>query len=341
MQTLEPFPLVTVLMPVYNGERFVLDAVASILAQTFKDFELLVIDDGSTDKTRNLLETISDPRLHILANPTNLGLIATLNRGLELAHGRYVARMDADDVAHPQRLERQITFLEAHPEVAVLGTAVDLINADGKRFSGLHYPCDPEKIRQLLPEECSLIHPTVVFRRDIVLAEGGYNSAARHAEDYDLWLRLSERHQLANLPDPLLGYRIHPAQVSITNLRTQYETVQSIREKALARRQASGQNVAAFKQSIRPTRWGQLRARPCTLGRDYLNWYRHYRVMRQPKLAMAFAVQGLRHSPLSAEAWIGLVVAAWQLIVPQAAQRAFAWYRHRLVNLFSANNRLS
>jgi hypothetical protein len=146
---------------------------------------------------------------------------------------------------------------------------------------------------------------------------------------------------LANLPDPLLGYRIHPAQVSITNLRTQYETVQSIREEALARRQASGQDVAAFKQSIRPTRWGQLRARPCTLGRDYLNWYRHYRSMRQPKLAMAFAAQGLRHSPLSGEAWKGLIVATWQLVLPKAAQRAFAWYRHRLVNLFSAKNRLS
>lgn len=330
-------PPVTVLMPAYNAERYVAEAVRSILAQTWRDFELLVIDDGSTDGTLKALQALDDPRLRIERNPGNLGLIATLNRGLELARGRYVARMDADDVARPQRLALQIAYLEAHPDIAVLGAAVDLIDSEGRRFSGLRFPTSSTEIHRLLLVDCCLVHPTVVFRRDIVLAAGGYDPKARHAEDYELWLRLADQHRLANLPEALLGYRIHPAQVSITNLRTQYETAQALRERALARRRALGEDVAAAARAIHPNRWRQWRAAPCTPGRDYLNWHHHYRAMREPRRALAFALRGLRHSPLSAEAWGSVAVSGFQAAVPWPVRRAAAWYARRVGDLLGVS----
>ncbi|WP_119293256.1 glycosyltransferase family 2 protein [Azohydromonas sediminis] len=334
-------PSVTVLMPAYNAERYVAEAARSILEQTWRDFELLVIDDGSTDGTLKALQALDDRRLRIERNPGNLGLIATLNRGLELARGRYVARMDADDVAQPRRLEMQLTYLEAHPDIAVLGTAVDLIDNVGRRFSGLRYPTDPTAIRALLIEECCLVHPTVVFRRDVVRAVGGYDPQARHAEDYDLWLRLADRHRLANLDEPLLSYRIHPAQVSVTNLRTQFQTVQQLRERALERRQALGEDASEMAKSIRPTFWRRWRGAPCTLGRDYLDWYYHYRAMRKPRRALAFALRGLRHSPLSGEAWGGVAVTTFEATMPWPARRAAAWYLKRLGDLLGVGHRAS
>jgi glycosyltransferase involved in cell wall biosynthesis len=335
MQTLESFPLITVLMPVYNGERFVLDAVASILAQTFEDFELLVIDDGSTDKTRNLLETISDPRVHVLANPTNLGLIATLNRGLELARGRYLARMDADDLAAPERLARQIDYLERHPHVHVLGCMAELIDEHGRRCSSLAgYPTEPAAIRDFLFQECCLIHPSVVFRTDTVREAGGYSASARHAEDYELWLRLSDNHALANLPDKLISYRIHPGQVSITNLMIQYATVQTCRNTALARRQARGEDMRAVEKIIHPSRLRRWSAAACTLGRDYLNWYTLYRLMQQPKMAFGFALSAVKHSPLSPEAWKSLFLGAFEVVIPKQWRRIMCWYFTRVMQLF-------
>jgi GT2 family glycosyltransferase len=210
-------PRVSVVLPIYNGGPFLADAVNSILAQTFRDFELIAIDDGSRDTSGEILDrfALADSRVRAL-HQTNTGIIGALNRGLALARGEFIARMDADDVAQPERLARQAVFLDAHPNIAVVGSAVTLIDERGKRIRDVAYPVTPEAVAEFLEIGAPLAHPAVMMRRDAVLAVGGYREAYRHAEDYDLWLRMAERYRMANLPDRLLLYRQHEAKHSFT-----------------------------------------------------------------------------------------------------------------------------
>ncbi len=302
-------PLVSVIMPAYNCEAYVLEAVSSMLSQSFTDFELLVIDDGSTDSTPKLLESVDDPRLRLVSNEHNMGLVGTLNRGLGLAVGRYIARMDADDVVVPERLEKQVLYLEEHPDVHVLGSMVNLINEQGTVFGAISgYPTDPDEIHRYLLRECCLIHPSVIFRKDTVKAAGGYSTDARHAEDYDLWLRLSDDYKIANLPDKLVSYRMHRNQVSIRNLITQHQVAQSRRSSALKRRADLGENVSEIEHVVNANLWARLTAAECTLGKDYLNWARIYRWMKHPDMALRLASKAVMRSPFSAGGWGTLIL---------------------------------
>jgi len=208
-------PRVSVVLPVYNGEPFLAEAVNSILAQRFRDFELIAINDGSTDASGETLDRAArtDTRVIVL-HLANAGLIAALNRGLTLARGEFIARMDQDDLAHPERFARQVAFLDAHADIAVIGCAVTLIDERGRSIRDVIYPGTPDAVAAFLEIGSALAHPSVVMRREAVLALGGYRAAYRHAEDYDLWLRMAERYRLANLPDRLLLYRQHPAKLS-------------------------------------------------------------------------------------------------------------------------------
>jgi glycosyltransferase involved in cell wall biosynthesis len=208
-------PKVSVLMPVYNGECYMREAIESILAQTFTDFEFIIVDDGSTDGTPAILAQYArhDPRMVILTNEANRGLVPSLNRGLEAARGQYVARMDADDVSLPERLARQVAYLDQHPEVGVLGTNIAYIDAEGRLLHGGRpkdpQPLSPTLLRWLLLWRCAIYHPTVMLRRSI-LAETGlaYDPAFRHAEDRDLWTRLGPYTLIASLPEVLVYYRV-------------------------------------------------------------------------------------------------------------------------------------
>jgi hypothetical protein len=210
-------PRVSVVLPVYNGEPFLAEAVDSILAQSFRDFELIAIDDGSRDASGEILASLARADRRVIAlHQANAGVVAALNRGLTLARGELIARMDADDVAHPERFARQVAFLDAHPDIAVVGCAVTLIDEGGAPMRDVAYPGTPEAVAQFLEIGAALAHPTVMMRREAVLAVGGYRAAYRHAEDYDLWLRMAERYRLTNLPDRLLHYRQHQAKLSFT-----------------------------------------------------------------------------------------------------------------------------
>lgn len=335
-------PLVSVLVPAYNCESYVLEAVSSMLSQTFSDFELLVIDDGSTDSTRKLLESVNDPRFRLVSNEGNIGLIGTLNRGLDMAMGRYIARMDADDISAPERLEKQIIYLDAHPDVHVLGSMVNLINEQGKVFGAISgYPTDPEEIHRYLLRECCLLHPSVIFRKDTVKAAGGYSVNARHAEDYDLWLRLSDQHKIANLPDKLVSYRMHRNQVSIQNLITQHQVAQSCRMAALKRRSALGENVSEIEHVVNANLWSRLTAAECTLGKDYLNWARIYRWMKHPDMAVRLAFKAVIRSPFSAGAWGTLVVYNFETIVPGSIRQTAKWYIKRIAKLMRTGRHYS
>ncbi|HMF28708.1 MAG TPA: glycosyltransferase [Candidatus Cybelea sp.] len=204
-------------LPIYDGAPFLAQAIESILAQTFRDFELITIDDGSRDASGEILDRFarSDSRVTALYQ-ANAGMIAALNRGLALARGEFIARMDQDDVAHPERFARQVSFLDAHSDVAVVGSAVTLIDETGKRIRDVDYPAIPETVAKFLEIGAPLAHPAVMMRRDAVGAVGGYREAFRYAEDYDLWLRMAERYRMSNLADRLLLYRQHQSKQSST-----------------------------------------------------------------------------------------------------------------------------
>ena len=218
-------PTVSVLMPVYNAARYLAEAVESILSQTFADFEFLIIDDGSTDGSRAILEGYAarDPRVRVLSRP-NTGHAVALNELLGLARGELVARMDADDVAFRERLLRQVDYLRAHPDVVCVGTAVRFIDEAGRFLREGHPGMENEEIQErALAGDCALNHPSVMMRRAAVEAVGGYHPEFQPAEDLDLWLRLGELGCLTNLPDVLMQYRQHTASFSEQHQRLQLE----------------------------------------------------------------------------------------------------------------------
>jgi hypothetical protein len=210
-------------MPVHNGERFLLDALVSIRAQTFSDFEFIVVDDGSTDATPRILADYArlDGRLRVHRQDQQ-GMVPSLNHGCEMARGTYVARMDADDVASPRRFAKQVAFLEYCPQVAVLGAAIMVVDEYDRPLFPVRYPTTDSSIRRALASGTAFAHPVVMMRRDALLTSGGYRTPFDpHAADYDLWLRMSEYCQFANLPTVLLRYRFHPGGVSFHNLSQQ------------------------------------------------------------------------------------------------------------------------
>jgi len=211
---------VTVIMPVYNAARYVAEAVESILAQTFTDFEFIIIDDGSTDETPAILARYSDPRIRVVRKECNEGLVAALNLGIELARGKYLARMDADDVSLPQRFEKQVAALDRMPDVAVLGTKAIQIDISGRFIEHVVSVTEPSAIRRRLEAGITpIVHPSVMMRTHFIRQLGGYRTAFRHAEDKDLWLRAIERGaQIRNLNGVLLLHRANPDGVRLTNI---------------------------------------------------------------------------------------------------------------------------
>lgn len=219
--TREEAPRVSVVLPVRDAARHLDEALDSILGQSLAELELVAVDDGSTDDTATILAArrALDPRVRVVAG-AGAGLARALNLGIAAARAGLIARMDADDVALPERLARQAAYLDAHPAVAAVGAQTRLLLDDGPgsrrrpgRISEL--PTEPSAVRAMLPRACPLAHPTTMFRRSEAVAAGGYRpQLSPAAEDYDLWLRLAERHELANLPDVLLLYRLHARQAT-------------------------------------------------------------------------------------------------------------------------------
>ncbi|MCS6771588.1 MAG: glycosyltransferase [Kiritimatiellae bacterium] len=207
-------PLVTVLMPARNASAHIETAIRSILGQTWRDFELLVIDDASEDDTAERVNRFRDPRIRLLKNAQRLKLSGSLNIGIREARGTWIARMDADDIAHPARLARQLRFLNRHPDVSICGTAVDTFGGEtvGQR---LKYPEHPDCVRAFSLFHCPFAHPTVVFRKkDFVELNLFYDVSFYPTEDYELWARALVHLRGANLPAALLKYRRHASSMT-------------------------------------------------------------------------------------------------------------------------------
>jgi glycosyltransferase involved in cell wall biosynthesis len=208
-------PTVSVIMPVYNGADYLREALDSIFAQTFEQFELIVIDDGSTDSSEEILKQYSDSRLRLFFQP-NSGLAATLNRGIELAQGQYIARMDQDDISRPERFAKQVAFLEKNPRCALLGTWAEIWEVRVKTERIHAHPTDNATLRFELLFNNPFAHSSVMLRREAVMQVGGYSTdpSRQPPEDYELWSRLARHYELANLPEVLHIYREIPRSMS-------------------------------------------------------------------------------------------------------------------------------
>jgi hypothetical protein len=207
---------VSVLLPVYNGAGYLRPAIDSVLAQTHRDFELLVLDNASSDGSPEIAEAYRDARVRVLRNGTNLGLAGSLNRGLAQARFPLVARQDADDVSQPDRLARQVDFLWRHPDVALVGAQGWEIDEGGRRVGVIDKPCDSPAIAWTMLFDNAFVHTSVLFRREVVVTLGGYDQAYVYPEDFDLWSRLLVTHRAANLPDRLVSCRQHAASMTQT-----------------------------------------------------------------------------------------------------------------------------
>jgi hypothetical protein len=248
-------PKLSVAMSVYNGERFLAAAIESVLAQSFADFEFLIVDDGSRDATASILQDYArvDSRIRAIVRE-NRGLVASLNEMLAVAQAPIVARMDADDICRPDRFARQLAFLAEHPDHGVVGSWSEDMGEHGEPLfrPGCDHPLTHEDMLTAIVEGRHVIcHPAVMFRRDVVLSVGGYHGAFRHCEDYDLWLRLASVTQMANIPERLVRYRRYDGQVSARHA-TEQQIGTAVAQLAWREREAGRPDPTATLERLPP-----------------------------------------------------------------------------------------
>jgi glycosyltransferase involved in cell wall biosynthesis len=233
MSSLHACPRVTLILPVYNGEAYLRPAIDSLLRQTFRDFELLIIDDGSTDGSAAIVASYGDERIRFQRNARNLGLIATLNKGFELARGEFIARMDCDDISLPHRLERQLDYLACHPDVALVGSWFEKLQ--GRHSRVVKTPVDHAAIRFFLIFDNTFLHSSIMIRRSLLEQFNlRFDPAFPYAEDYELWVRISRYARVANIPEVLVQYRDHADNTSNRFRQAQNDTADRIRRVHLA-----------------------------------------------------------------------------------------------------------
>jgi len=214
-------PKISVIMSAYNAEKYIAEAIESILNQTFKDFEFIIINDSSTDNSLNIIKKYAkkDRRIVLINNSKNLGLIKSLNKGLKIAKGKYIARMDDDDISLPKRFQIQYDFLENNLEIFLVGSSCFLIDEKGIKIGSQNCPIDFTEIKKKLTKKCCMIHPSIMFRND---KQTFYREKMWHVEDYDLYLNLLTRNKkIANIKDKIILYRITPNSICITHSRKQ------------------------------------------------------------------------------------------------------------------------
>ncbi|EAX48431.1 glycosyl transferase, family 2 [Thermosinus carboxydivorans Nor1] len=200
-------PKVSVILPVYNCQDYLHRAIDSILGQTFTDFEFIIIDDGSSDNSLKIIEAYNDARIVLIRHEKNMGLVASLNKGIDAAQGTYIAVMHGDGISKPERLARQVEFMDCHPNIAVCGSWVETFGECAKTVWG--YPIDPGLAKCSLLFRNIIAHPSVLMRRNILISEGmRYLDLYPHAEDYALWVTIAKKYDITNLPQVLLKHRI-------------------------------------------------------------------------------------------------------------------------------------
>jgi glycosyltransferase involved in cell wall biosynthesis len=288
-------PAISVILACYNTERYIASAVKSILTQTFGDFELILLDDGSTDRSSEICNSLAaqDNRIRLISRP-NKGLTKTLNEGLALATAPLIARMDADDISLPTRFEKQVAYLHAHPDCVCVGSRVTLIDPYDSPISVTDHKLDHDAIDADLLKGVgwSIIHPAAMMRTEAVKRAGGYREQFTTSQDLDLWLRLAEIGKLANLPDPLVKYRQHFESVASTKHEVQWQVKSQIVGDAYDRR-----GIA------RPKEWLFNKRVPLPVVEQLKRWTWAALKAGNPNVARKHAVEVVKKQPLSVDSW--------------------------------------
>jgi hypothetical protein len=328
-------------MCVFNAEPFLAEAVESILNQTFQDFEFIIVDDGSTDGSAQIIDRYrkSDPRLVVWRHPKNRGLVEAHNAGFSLATGKYIALMAADDIAVRDRLTWQFDFMEKHPEVGLLGGAVEWIDSTGKLLLTQHLPLKDREIRAALHYHCQFSAPTVFLRKDVFSTTYGFRKAFVKAEDYDLWLRMAERCQMANLDKVLLQYRIHLGQESHNKVRQMTFCTLAAQASALARKNGRPDLLNEVSE-VTPAVLADLGVSEAMLQRavaaECLSVIRNMALLGVNSATLKSSVDTLRFSHwkyaeknVIADAWLATATCYWR-------QKRFFWSLHAIASAVMA-----
>ena len=300
-------PLVSVVMVVCNVDRFLAESIESILGQTFTNFEFIIVDYGSTDSSKGVVlhyaEKDARVRLHEIAL---CGLGEARNAACLLARGQYIAMMDADDVALPERLQLGVDFMDRNPNVGLLGGAVQWINVMGRPLYVGHVPMDDNQLRIAMDVHCPFWQPTVLLRKEAFARAGGYRNAFAPAEDYDLWLRVTEHVQCANLEQVVLKYRMHPQQVSLRKKKQQTLGILAAQRSAAMRREGKPDPFNSIEE-ITTKVLSDLGVDESTQEKKFVDesqsWIRHMRLAGETSVALDTAIELLRTSSIHAEKW--------------------------------------
>lgn len=290
-----PTPPLSVLTPVYNNEPFMRRAIDSILEQTFADFEYILVNDGSTDDSQSILEEYAkkDPRIRVICQE-NRGYIEALNAGMDMAQGELIARMDADDIAMPDRFAKQTAYLRDHPECVAVGGRVLLIDEEGLPLREMCQERTHDEIdaAHLAGKGGTIVHPAMMARRNAIIAAGGYRKEFPWAEDLDLFLRLAEVGQVANLPDVVLHYRQHLSSIGYSKTALQRQsTIDCIRDAYLRR----GLTIPSDLRSNESP--------PPTIAESYRKWAWWALSSGYVRSARKHALRALRTEPMSIQSW--------------------------------------
>jgi cellulose synthase/poly-beta-1,6-N-acetylglucosamine synthase-like glycosyltransferase len=318
------FPQVTVVMPVFNAERYVCEAVESILSQTFGDFECLVFDDGSSDRSFELISQYPrrDSRVTVFQGDHE-GYARWLNRGIELARGNFIARMDADDISLPDRFMRQVRFLSENPSVVAVGCDAYCIDQDGDMIGVARHETDSLELQKsLLEGKLGVIaHPTAMIRRDALVRAGRYRPEYEPTEDLDLWLRLLGEGQLANIPDLLFKYRYHSSSVSHTRAERQQQLTRLLLDEHRRQHQLPPlpHNATSFEAP--------------SVAAEHRRWARSSLALGHRSTARKHLRYAMQTERLSIQGWILLGASRLPAMIPIGAKRLLwfvKWFREKL-----------
>ncbi len=300
-------PKVSVVMCVYNDEDYIREAVDSILNQTFRDFEFIIVNDGSTDRTPEILRSYDDSRIILLDNEKNIGISGSMNRGLKIARGEYIAHLGGDDISLPERLEKQVRFLDENPDIGFISSSAILIDKNGKEIKQSILATEDKELRSRIVErkDTTFWHTSNMIRQEVIRKVGGYREWFRYATDYDLWLRMLEHCNASNIAKPLCKVRIVSNSVS-TGKKQEQRGYVNFAVLFAKQRQIHGYDELEKSSG----KWFPMRKLNSKLFLDISKQYHTENMEWNPKLSAKYLFKSIINNPLNTDAWIyGMLLA--------------------------------
>jgi glycosyltransferase involved in cell wall biosynthesis len=327
-------PAVSVVMSAYNAEKYIKESIDSVLNQTYGDFEIIIVNAGSTDRTQTILNSYHDPRIFVV-NVQNMGRSEARNRAIEISKGEYIAIMDADDISLPERLERQVKFLDSHKDIALVGSSFFSINESGKIVAINEFLTESDDIKEGLPKGNRFGHSTVMARKSCLESIGGYRVELEGAEDYDLFLRLSKAFKLTNLKEPLCKWRLHPSSFSMSKKSELDRWTKLVQELAEERRQSGKDRLQNLKEGENQKSLNDLLPKAKAISRkdDAKNYY-HWGIIlfrgKDYQGASKLVLKSFISNPLGP--WVLIIEDFVLLFCPEPVVNVLRFLRQALVN---------